>query len=68
MHVHWLGNANPFQVGLRHGWGRTDFERSLGYAKRCDSPTMAQIFSRAYECIGTAVSSTPDFCQVRVMK
>ena len=29
---------------------------------------LAQIFSRALECVGPAVSSTPDFCQVRVMK
>src|SRR4026207_1168393 len=26
------------------------------------------MFSRAHECIGFAVHSTPDFCQVRVMK
>jgi hypothetical protein len=29
---------------------------------------VAQIFSSALERLGFAVSSTPDFCQVRVMK
>jgi hypothetical protein len=28
---------------------------------------VAQIFSRALEYLGLSVSSTPDFCQVRVM-
>jgi hypothetical protein len=29
---------------------------------------VAQIFSRAHECVGLPVSITPNFCQVRVMK
>jgi hypothetical protein len=29
---------------------------------------VAQIFSRAHGGVGFAVYSTPDFCQVRVMK
>ena len=43
MHVHRLGNAQPVRVGLRHGRGRTDWERSPGYGERCDSPRVAQI-------------------------
>jgi hypothetical protein len=27
---------------------------------------VAQILSRAYECVGVAVSGTVDFCQVRM--
>jgi hypothetical protein len=54
-------------VGLRHRWSRTDWDRSFGYAERCDSPKVAQILSRAHECVAFAVYSTPDFCQVRVM-
>ena len=42
--------------------------RSPGYGERRDLPRLAQIFSRAHECVGLAVSSTPDFCQVCVMK
>ena len=68
MHVHGLGNAQLVRVGLRHGRGRTDWDRSPGYAERCDSPRVAQIFSRAHECVGLPVSITPNFCQVRVMK
>src|SRR6478735_9230059 len=68
MHVHGLGNAHLVRVGLRHGRSRTHWERSPGYAKRVDSERVAQIFSSAHECVGFAVSSTPDFCQVRVMK
>ena len=67
MHVHRLGNAQLVRVGLRHGRGRTHWERFPGYAERCDSPRVAQIFSRALEYLGLSVSSTPDFCQVRVM-
>ena len=62
MHVHGLGNAQLVRVGLRHGRGRTDWGRSLGYGERGDLPTLAQIFSRAHECVGPAVSGTPDFC------
>ena len=29
---------------------------------------VAQIFSRAHECVGLPVSSAPDFCQVRVIQ
>jgi hypothetical protein len=54
-------------VGLRHCRGRADWKRCLGYAKRCDSSRVAQSFSRAHECVGFAVYSTLDFCQVRVM-
>lgn len=68
MYVHRLGNAQPVRVGLRHGRGRSDRDRSLVYAERGDSQRVAQVFSRAHECVGFAVSSTPDFCQVRVMK
>ena len=68
MHVHGLGNAQLVRMGLRHGRGRTNWERFPGYAERCDSSRVAQIFSSAHECVGFAVSSTPDFCQVRVMK
>jgi hypothetical protein len=55
-------------MGLRRRWRWTDWERSFGYAKRCGSPRVAQVFSRADECIGLAVFSTSYFCQVRVMK
>ena len=43
-------------------------DSSPGYAERCDSSRVAQIFFRAHECVGPAVSSTPDFCEVRLMK
>ena len=43
MHVHRMGNTQLVRVGLRHGWGRTDWERSLGYAECCDLPKLAQI-------------------------
>ena len=68
MHVHRVGNAQPVRMGFPHCRGRTHCDRSLGYAERCDSPRVAQIFSRAHECVGLAVTSTPNFCQVRVMK
>ena len=67
MHVHRLGNAQLVRVGLRHGRGRTYWDRSLGYAERCDSERVAKVFSRAHECVGLPVSITPNFCQVRVM-
>ena len=67
-HVHRVGNAQPVRMGFPHCRGLTDWDRSLVYAERSDSPTVAQIFSRAHECVGLAVSSTPNFCQVRVMK
>jgi hypothetical protein len=68
MHVHRLGNAQPIRVGLPHRWGWTDWERSPGYAERCDSQSVAQIFSRARVCVDFAVYRTPDFRQVRMMK
>jgi len=68
MHVHRVGNAQPVRVGLRHRRGWPDREHSFGYAERCDSPRVAQIFSRAHECVGLPISSTPNFCQVRVTK
>lgn len=68
MHVHGMGNAEPVRMGLHHRRGRTDWERLLGYVKRCDSQSVAQILSRAYEYVGLAVSRTVDFCQVRMMQ
>jgi hypothetical protein len=68
VYVHRVGNAQLVCVGLRHRRSRTDSERSPGYAECDDSPRVAEIFSRAHECVGFAVSSTPDLCQVRVMK
>jgi hypothetical protein len=68
MHVHRVGNAQPVRVGFRHRRGWTDWERSFGYAERCDSPRVAQIFSRAHECVGIPVFITPNFFQVRVTK
>ena len=68
MRLHRMGNTHLVRLGLRHCRGRTDWERSLGNAERIDSSWMAQIFSRAHECVDFAVYSTPDFCQVRVMK
>jgi len=67
MHVHRVGNAQPVRVGLRHCRGRADWKRCPGYAKRSNSPRVAQIFSRARECVGFTVYSTPDFRQVRVI-
>jgi len=68
MHVHRMGNAQLVRVGFRHRRGRTDRERSVGYTERSDSPRVAQIFSRAHECIGLVVSRALDLRQVRVMK
>ena len=68
MHVYWLGNANLVRMGLRHGRGGADWNRSSRYGERCDSPKMAQIFSRRHGCVGPAVSSTPAICQVRMIK
>ncbi len=62
MHVHGLGNAQLVRVGLCHGRGRTHWERFPGYGERRDLPRLAQIFSRAHECVGRAASSTSDFC------
>lgn len=63
-----MGNAQSVRMGLHHRRGRTDWERLLGYVKRCDSQSVAQILSRAYECVGLAVSGTADSCQVRMMQ
>jgi hypothetical protein len=67
MYVHRLGNAQLVRMGFGHCRGRTHWDRSLGYAERCDSPRVAQIFSRAHECVGLPVSITLNFCQVRIM-
>lgn len=67
MHVHRVGNTQSLRVGFPYRRGRTDWVLSLVYAERGDSPRVAQVFSRAHDCIGFAISSTPDFCQVRVM-
>jgi hypothetical protein len=40
----------------------------LAIVSAVDLPSLAQIFSRAHECVGPAVSSTPDFCQVCMIK
>ena len=45
-----------------------DWGRSLGYGKRRDLPRLAQIFFRTLECVDPAVSSTPYFCPVCVIK
>ena len=66
MRVNRMGNARPIGVGLRHGRGRPDRERSVGYGKRCDSQNVAQIFFRSHECGDFVVPGAPDFCQIRV--
>ena len=68
MHVHGVGNAQLVRMGFPYCRGRTYWDRSLGYAERCDSERVAKVFSRAHECVGLPVSITPNFCQVRVMK
>jgi len=55
-------------VGLRHRRSRTRWERSPGYAERCDSSRVAQILTRAHEYISLTVSLSANFCQIRVMK
>ena len=67
MHVYRVGNAQLVRMGLPHRRSRTDWERSPDCAERCDSQRLAQIFSRAHEGVGFAVSSTPYFGQVRLM-
>ena len=67
MLVHRMGSARPVRVGFGDSRGRIDWERPPLHHERCDSQAVAQIFSRAHDCIGFAISSTSDFCQVRVM-
>ena len=66
MHVDRMGSAELVRVGLRHRRGRTDRECSLVYGERCDPQRVAQIFSRAHDCVGSDVSVNPDFRQVRL--
>ena len=72
--IAWACMSTGWETLSRFAWGCvtgrswTDWDRSFGYAERGDSPRVAQIFSRAHECVGLPVSITPDFCQVRVMK
>jgi len=66
VHVHRVGNTYLVCERLRHRRRRAHWNRCPRYAERCDPPRVAQIFSRTHECVGPAVCSTPDFCQVRV--
>src|SRR5881396_3404320 len=71
--IAWACMSTGWETLSRLAWGphcrgRTHRDRSLGCAGRSDSPRVAQIFSRAHECVGLAVTITPNFCQVRVMK
>ncbi len=68
MHVHGLGNAQLVRVGLRHGRGRTHWERFPGYAERYYSSRVAQVFSRANDRVNLALPVVARFCQVCVMK
>lgn len=68
MLVHGMGSAQLVSLGLCDSRGRIDWERPPLHYERCDSQAVAQIFSRAHECVGFAVPPAAALCQVCMTK
>jgi hypothetical protein len=63
-----MGSARPVRVGFGDSWRRIDWGRPPIRHERRDSQAVAQIFSRAHECVGFAVSPATPLRQVCMMK